>query len=704
MEDENIKYDLAKLVENPVNFVNTYFPDEYCLAGLDGLIAQLNDEIRKQDETLVKMIREKAISNQVAHEKIEKLHLATNDLVNKIEDIKRQTLLGETSLNILTADIRSLHIAKQNICSTIVALKRLIMFSNTLDDLSKKARDRHYEEAAGLALVVCELQEHIKPLKIAEPVDKLLSKCDLVLNDLSQQLIEDLEILLDLNGSINVLEQEVNIGAACKCADAIGDDIKRQILDKYGGHIKKMYEATFPLGIDDKSIESINHRFSWLRRWINEFDEKFGESVPGNWGVQICAVWTFIELMSKEIIAMLSTSHDTMPASFILSSLLKCREFEQELDLRLIRNDKSNVDHSLSIAPIEFPEVLGEITKTMQHKESRSFSGGLSRCFESYLGPWIASEESQILELINSAISGPSKDDTILLVLCSSKELFVSLNERLKVTLMISFEQTLYEMFLVSKRLVARYQQHLQDRITKIGHQTDYVTLAKVTGCIVATCDYCLESVEHLTERVTSNIAEAYRELIFMGPEREKISNTKADAIKIFIDACTMFESLLVEDVYLQANSVIDASDQIVSIKKRILQGIRLVQEHYPPLYLAYFVNKVARALIAHFKNCIFTMASPTEPQCQQLLLDVYEARLILLENIKSEIQTLPAGYPEAISSEMDKLQTLVRVLNSAEQCADSLHSFLIENGGACTKEELDIVLSINKRFLAKSV
>lgn len=251
-EDER-QYDLSKFVDNPVDFVNEHFVDEYSISGIETLIDNVNAEIRKQDGKLMDIINEKAISGQVAYERFEKLQCATNDLIKKMADIQTPTLRSEQSLKILTADIRALNRAKTNICNTIVNLKRLHMFSTMLESLGEKAKHRKYNEAAGLTVVVRELCQLVQPLREAPPVVKLLTSCTSLMNDLKQQLTEDLEIMLSLNTSQGYLDIPLELEDVCKCADAVDDGIRKHIASKYAKYITQSYESMFPISFDLKS-------------------------------------------------------------------------------------------------------------------------------------------------------------------------------------------------------------------------------------------------------------------------------------------------------------------------------------------------------------------------------------------------------------------------------------------------------------------
>lgn len=69
-------------------------------------------------------------------------------------------------------------------------------------------------------------------------------------------------------------------------------------------------------------------------------------------------------------------------------------------------------------------------------------------------------------------------------------------------------------------------------------------------------------------------------------------------------------------------------------------------------------------------------------------------------------------GYVDAITMEMDKLQTLVKISISPNEYKTEIDcefffikrndnvftAMLTENGGPCTKEEIDKILSISRR------
>ncbi|KAK1937229.1 Vps53-like family protein [Babesia divergens] len=676
-EDER-QYDLSKFVDNPVAFVNEHFVDEYSISGIETLIDDVNAEIRKQDGKLMDIINEKATTGQVAYERFEKLQCATNDLIKKMSDIQTPTLRSEQSLKILTADIRALNRAKTNICNTIVNLKRLHMLSTMLESLGEKAKHRKYNEAAGLTVVVRELCQLVQPLREAPPVVKLLTSCTSLMNDLKQQLTEDLEIMLSLNTSQGYLDIPLELEDVCKCADAVDDGIRKHIASKYAKYITQSYESMFPTSFDLKSLDNINERFAWLRRTINDFDELYGSGVPEHWHIQASGAWAFFESCRGQIVSMLTSSNDQFDPNVILISLLRCKEFEQEIDYRLV--NYSDEAAPLERQSVEFPEVIpSPKNRTTSAAPHKSLKGVLSRCFENFLGPWIANEEMQLTQLYDKIISS-SEDDVIMHVLRSAKELFTAISA-------LSSEQTLFEMSSVFERIIQKYQLYLQDRLDKLDKTLAFPIIANKSGYIIATCDYCIESLEHLHDEVVETIAPAYRELMKFVAEKEKFIVTKSDAVKRFLDESCKFAPI-------KASSASPLKD----LQERVMEAINLAVEHLPPCYLHYVTNKVTRGAMSHLKNAIFSLGCVTEGYCQQLLLDSYSLHKLLTEGVHEVVDPLPLGYMDAVASDVDKIQTLIKILNSPERDAEAFEPLLLDNGGNCTREELDQILAIQRK------
>lgn len=682
--EERPQSDLDRLIENPVDFINERFVDECSLSEIESLIGDVNAEIRKQDTKLMEIVKEKAITGQVAYEKFEKLQCATNDLINQMAEIQTPTLRSEQSLKILTADIRALNRAKVNICNTIVNLKRMLMLSTMLESLGEKAKSRKYNEAAGLTVVVRELCQLVQPLREAPPVVKLLTNCGNLMNDLKQQLTEDLEIMLSLSTSQAYLDIPLELEDVCKCADAVDEGIRKHIANRYAMYITQSYESMFPVCLDLKSLDSMNERFAWLRRTITDFDEYYGSGVPEHWQIQAAGAWAFFETCRNQIVSTLTSSNEPFQPGVILTSLLRCKEFEQELDYRLL--NYSNEPPPVDRHTVEFPEVLtNKTTREKTYEQKRSLKGVLSRCFENFLGSWVSNEEDQLNQLYSTIISS-AEDDVILNVLSSAKELFTAISVRLKAVMALSCEQTLFEMSGVFKRVVAKYQGYLQERLNKIERVAALPTVAQKTGHLIATCDYCIESLDHLYDEIMENIALAYKDQVNFSVEKEKILTTKSDAVKRFLDDSCRFQP-----VGSTHNTTLK------ELQDRVMDVIKLAVEFLPGLYLHYVTNKVTRGAMSHLKNAIFSLTSVTEAYCQQLLLDSYALHKLLTEKVPEIVDPVPLGYAEAVSSEMDKIQTLIKVLNSQESHAGAFEPLLVENGGNCTKEELDQILAIQR-------
>ncbi|EDO08716.1 putative vacuolar protein sorting-associated protein 53 [Babesia bovis T2Bo] len=678
-------YDLEKFIDNPIDFLNEHFVDESSIGGLDALIVEVNEEIRRQDRKLLDVVKEKAISGELAHERFEKLQCATNDLIAKMAEIQVPTMRGEQSLKLLTADIRALNRAKSNICKTITHLKRILMLSTMLDSLRERAKIRKYDETAGLALVVRELYQLVSPLREASPVVRLLTKCNSILDDLKQQIVEDIEGIMGIGTTQSNLQVDVELHDICKCADSIDDSVRKQIATKYANYVRRGYEKAFSSSFDLKVLENISERFAWLRRTINEFDEKYSSDVPEHWDIQASGAWAFLDCCKNQVVASLTNAPNAIEASVILTTLLRCKEFEQELEYRI--SNYVTESQKVNRPSVEYPEVVPAESDSDIRKEPRkSLKGALSRCFENHLGSWVSSEEVQLEELYNRIISS-KEDAVIMLVLRSAKELFSAISVRLKAVLAVSCEQTLFEMSMVFRRIIGKYQSHLQGRASSIEKGATLTTLAKQGGYIIATCDYATEMIEHLYDEIQEAIVPAYKEQINFTKEKEKINATKASVVKRLVDESCKFSPITPNIVA-----------PLKKLELRVMDVIKTTIEHLPPGYLQYMTNKVTRGAMAHLKETIFSLDNATEGYCQQLLLDSYSLQKLLLESVKALVDPLPLGYVETTTAEMNKLQALLKVLNSPDASLGVFDALLIENGGCCTREELDQIVSIHRK------
>ncbi|ORM41553.1 Vacuolar protein sorting-associated protein 53 A [Babesia sp. Xinjiang] len=679
------RYDLDKFIANPIDFLNEHFVDESSLGEIDSLIIDVSAEIRNQDRKLMDVIKEKAISGELAHERFEKLQCATNDLIAKMAEIQIPTMRGEQSLKILTADIRALNRAKYNICNTITSLKRILMLSTMLESLREKAKHRKYEEAAGLAVVVRELYQLVSPLREAPPVVRLLTSCNSVLDELKQQIIEDIEIMLDLSTTQSCLETPLELYEVCNCADAIDDSVRKHIASKYAANITQSYENVFSMSADLKILDNIHERFAWLRRIINEFDEKYGTDVPEHWNIQATGAWAFLDACRNQIVAALTSSPKPVEASVILSTLLRCKEFEQELDYRI--SNYGGSPRPIERTAMEYPEVVpSPKVATSDAEPKKNLIGALSRCFENHLGSWVANEEVQLEDLYNKIVSS-KEDGVIMLVLRSAKELFSAISVRLKAVLAVSCEQTLFEMSMVFRRIIAKYQVYLQERVSKIDKNAPLSTLSRQGGYIIATCDYATEMIEHLNDEIVEAIVPAYKEQVNFSSEKEKINVTKANVVKRVVDESCKFAPITPNIVAPLKN-----------LEQRVIEAIQTTIEHLPSGYLHYMTNKVTRGAMAHLKDTIFSLDNASEGYCQQLLLDSYSLQKLLSESVSVLVDPLPLGYVEATTAEMNKLQTLLKVLNSSSDSLGAFDALLIENGGCCTKEEIDQIMEIHRK------
>ena len=130
------------------DYINQQFPDESSLSKLDVAIADLEDEIKGLDTSILDTVREQSTAGSTAAKDVAEAKDSIGELHSKIADIKKKADDSEAMVQEICRDIRKLDVAKRNLTSTINVITRLRTLTSTVDELKMQSARKDYEGAA----------------------------------------------------------------------------------------------------------------------------------------------------------------------------------------------------------------------------------------------------------------------------------------------------------------------------------------------------------------------------------------------------------------------------------------------------------------------------------------------------------------------------------------------------------------------------
>jgi vacuolar protein sorting-associated protein 53 len=73
---------------------------------------------------------------------------------------------------------------------------------------------------------------------------------------------------------------------ACIAIDAMGENAVNDVKMWFSNFMLRAYQEIFEPGKPDSEFENSRRRFSWLKRTLKDYDEKYMQIFPSHWYMQ----------------------------------------------------------------------------------------------------------------------------------------------------------------------------------------------------------------------------------------------------------------------------------------------------------------------------------------------------------------------------------------------------------------------------------
>lgn len=149
-------------------------------------------------------------------------------------------------------------------------------------------------------------------------------------------LIPPSESYLQTSSPARTLPPET-VNSICLIADAIGSDVRLQMVERYVGSELKEYRRIFRPSDEAGGLDNVSRRFAWFRRVLARHEvemenEKDGKRVfPGDWKVGWAMFAKFSEITREDLTVVLSKAAPTLTVQQLLDTLQPAMEFETSM-------------------------------------------------------------------------------------------------------------------------------------------------------------------------------------------------------------------------------------------------------------------------------------------------------------------------------------------------------------------------------------
>ncbi|KAF8819534.1 Vps53 family, N-terminal protein [Cardiosporidium cionae] len=677
---------------DPVEYINTLFPDEKSLSKIEPSILKFQRDISSLEIDVLRTVRVQATQGQKARTDLQDVQASIEELCQRMVSMKKKAAESEQLVQEICRDIKSLNFAKINLTSTLTVLKRIVMFLMALDQLRDFATNRQYKDAANLILAARELSQHFQDLLAIPKIHTMMTEKDSIFSELKLQLQEDFDSIFDAD------EETIgNLPDACLTIDAISLEFRREIVTKFCLKLLEVYKILFSVENEAGGLESVNRRYIWLRRSLNEFEKKYSIYFLPSWNVQCFFAEHFCHITRQHMKNKFTESH----------------------------SGSYNARLSLKYADEEILGNLSNVLSTHAEKESAAikdhiprFQGIISECFEAYLGPWIRLEEKIFTDLLELFITEDQmigqKDDGHMdnseededvesmprFIYNSAFQIFNAFKACINRTTPISTRQTLFEIFQLFKNAIKQYIEILSGRFKK-GVLSLKEDTSKAICCILGTAEYCDSILPQLSSAIHRDIEESYKDKVNFEGESELLWNLKANAIQFIVigveAALEPSWQKMIKTNWTTVQLVRESSQFVVEIDSIIRNAMPWFSDYLSVAYYRFLCDKIVQYFIPKFIGSIYSCRKIGDLGAQQLFKDASLLKDLLLELpiISIKNRSLPSGYKKFVGREIGKVLALLKALTIPDIDSTSYKILLDEHGAAEHIEDLSKILAL---------
>lgn len=682
-----------------VDYINRQFPNEASLSGLSDFVANLRSEQRQVDDDIRVAIRKQAVCGRKAQADLDEAQVAVRELFGRINTIQVKAEQSEALVSDVCRDIKSLDIAKKNLTLTVTALKRLVMLVTALEQLRGLTRERRYRDAAGLIVAAGELAAHFQEFEGVPRVADLLDTKGQVISELRTQVLQD---YMSMHGPEETVQS--GISDAAYCVDAMGPAVQREVITQFCLQVLEGYKDIFQPPKPSSSLDAAERRYTWLKRTMREYEEKYAAHFPERWRVPCGLCEHFCHVTRQHLVEVLSVSHHSVDPELMVRVLRKSIEFENDLAQRYpadaVEPEPAQPEGpSAASTGLAYPDLLG--VKSGGSAPSRAgrgaeptpqefaprFKGIISECFDAYLGSWVQYEENQLLTALHKAtaggadsIVGQGEDDDDGLdaktIYASAPDLFANMKGLSTKCSSFSTGQTLFEVFQAFSRLLVGYVAKLDGQLPKkVTQPLDWEAIQAVC-CVIGTADYCDRTSELLVASLLKLMDTSFAVRVGFNNEQDLLASLMNRANQVLAQSTMscLDEPLSKMTRTNWANSVQetgDVSPYVGEMFERLATQFQPIAKHLSKIHYQVFCGRFVQAFVTRLTSEIYACRKICPMGAQQLLLDTQFIKTGLLEvPVEASGRPCQTAYSNSVAKGIDRLEGMLRVLEAPEPIA----------------------------------
>ncbi|MBW0469863.1 hypothetical protein O181_009578 [Austropuccinia psidii MF-1] len=680
--------------------INELCPDESSLANLPLLKILLRQRILECNQQIALMKSQLESrpgggdGKGVADLRLEGIQEGIGALLTTFSTIRSSSAEARSVVESITKEIRTLDLAKANIESAVVGLKRFGMLVSAFDQLTRVAKSRKYQETASSLQTVQQLSAHLKPLSVSVPRVAVLFKALQETQGLLRRTI--MEEFSQAFETKTASESKAQLGDACLVMETLGDDARVSLVEWYSNFQLREYRRIFSGPSSEAGqLDNISRRYAWFRRILKSYEEDpsgGGRIFPESWQVGASLCGQFGEVTREDLKSVLARCRSKLQVDMLLKALQTTTAFELEM------SQKFGMPY----------EDIAARSKSTQVGSATS----IRTAFESYLNIFVDAQDNALSEMFNNfrsklpkpaTFSDVALDDRPAAIIPSSMELFYFYRSTLDQCASLSNKAPFLDLCQVYKKWLKVYSEEIlttslsatMNYMTTIGgvsterpsgefapSSTDGSRLIRTSVLLCAcavlnTADYCAETSQQLQNKLQEKIHPELKVKVTLENEqdlfRSNISSAISSLLKELETSCDSAFMSMLRAPWKDSEFVSAESAYIHNVISMVTIITDLVKKHAEQKkYVRSFCDKAVGFLANRFSSSIVRCRPIPPIGAEQMILDlqVLKNHLLVLPQIDPDTSA-PSSYTRYVTKSIGKLDTLLKVIMTPDDPAE---------------------------------
>jgi hypothetical protein len=341
--------------------------------------------------------------------------------------------------------------------------------------------------------------------------------------------------------------------------------------------------------------------------------------------------------------------------------------------------------------------------------------GVCSSAFDDYLAPYIELEQQSMDEQLVESLGDQAVDARgELPVFTSSTNLFVYIKGSITRCTALTKGRAFFLLYQAFQEALQKYATVLSGKlpsasvasvgglaasVSSFGNKPESTSASSASykippggettvSNVISTCEYCADTVEALEDLIRDTIDDDYKPRIDMTDQQEAFHDVIAKSVRVLVSGLeNRIEGAMKEMSSINWSNfdmVGEESTYVRGIHEQIEPFVTAVRELVPSSYFRSFCDKFAMAFTNGYYDALIRLKRISEQGSQQLLLDVYNIKTLLMKLPVMErganssaspkkpgaaASTIaPAMYTKMVTKQFRRIETLLKLVGTPNE------------------------------------